>query len=279
MYKLIFLLLLAPNFSFAQNDYDKVVFLYGDHEFEQSSTQHLYGNKVVFRKKASSESKALDTLDIGSEITIVKKSKETSNYNGIEWNWYKVKYSGKTGFILGGLIALASEEINGDRYLVTTSKDKKEEQDYESVILNYRILTSSGKFRSGKTQLHTDAFLIHATDNKGLDGVESILYIDYFAEACGVDGGGIYIFYDGNKLNEIISVSSVSDGGVFWFNEELTFPSDENGEEGYIIYEREHGESIDEEMIWTKAVTNTLFLKWEDGAITPNPRDLEFGEN
>lgn len=279
MYRLILLLLLAPTFTFAQDDYDKVVFLYSEHEFKESSIQYLYGDKVVFRKKASSEAQSIDTLAIGSEITILKKSKETLNYNGIEWNWYKVKYNGKTGFILGGLLSLTSEEINGDRYLVTASKEKKEDEEFETTILHYRILTSTGKFRTGKAQLYTDAFSIQVSDNKGLEGVSSILFIEYFVEACGVDGGGIYIFYDGNNLKEALRVARVTDGGAFWFYEELTFPTDENGQEGIIIYEREQGEEVNEEFAWTKAVRNSLFLKWENGKITPNPKDLEFGEN
>lgn len=279
MYKLLFLFLLTSSVSFSQTDYDKVIYFYGNFEFEESSTQYLYGNNVVLRKKASSESTALDTLAIGSEITILKKSKKESDYNGLSWSWYKVKQGKKKGYILGGLISLASDEINGDRYLTTVSTVKKEDEEYTPRILNYRILTSTGKFRTGKTPLSTSAFTIQASDNKGVEGVESILYIDFVAEACGVDGGGVYVFYDGNKLKEAIQVSSVSDGGVFWFHEELTFPADENGQDGYIIYEREYGEEVNEEYMWTRSVKNTLYLKWEDGEITPNPSDLKFDEN
>ena len=38
--------------------------------------------------------------------------------------------------------------------------------------------------------------------------MESVLYIDYYAEACGVDGGGIYIFNDGEKLIEAMATYS-----------------------------------------------------------------------
>lgn len=275
MYKLLFILLIISNSSFGQSEYTKVVSFYNQYVeiFDQGSTQYLYGDNVKFRKKPSTESKVLDTLSIGSEVLILKKSKETMSYNGMNWNWYKVDHGGTIGYVLGALIAVISEEIDGDRYLISMSKNESEEQ-----FAHYRLLTENGEYKTGKTELFTGAFTVHVHNDRGVEGIESMLFIDYYAEACGVDGGGIYIFYDGNNLKEAISVSSVSDGGVFWFSEELTFPNDEDGRNGVIIYEREHGLPVEENTNWYRSVINTIDLRWEEGAFTPNIDELDFDD-
>ncbi|NRA10539.1 MAG: hypothetical protein HRT57_01130 [Crocinitomicaceae bacterium] len=73
------------------------------------------------------------------------------------------------------------------------------------------------------------------------------------------------LFNDGEKLIEAISVSSVFDGGQFWFTEELTFPNDKGGE-------------VDEEPYWTKTEINRLNLKWTDGKFFPNVEELDFDQ-
>ena len=103
-----------------------------------------------------------------------------------------------------------------------------------------------------------------------------MIFIDYYAEACGVDGGGIYIFNDGEKLITAMDVSSLVEGGSFWFSEELTFPNDKEGEKGVVIYEREHGQEIDEDTQWMKTNINRLNLKWENGVFSPNVSELDF---
>ncbi len=270
MSKLLLVFLFISSFSYAQ---DEVVQFYGDHQFEKASTQYMFGDNVKLRKKPSTDSDVLDTLTIGSAVSIIKMSKETMTYRGIDWNWYKIDFDGQIGYVLGGLIALTHEEIGDYQYLVSL-KDNDEDRRF----IQYRIKNKKGEYVSGETELLTGAFSIEAYDDRGIDGIKNMLFINYYAEACGVDGGGIYIFYDGLQLIKAIEVSSVVDGGVFWFNEEVTFPNEEDGQKGVIVYEREHGYVINEELNWTKAEINTLMLKWEDGKMTPDVNELDFDQ-
>jgi hypothetical protein len=140
-------------------------------------------------------------------------------------------------------------------------------------------VTGGTSFLSGELSLETSAFSLDVFDDRGVEGIDHILYVNYYAEACGVNGGGVYLFYDGEQLAEAMDISSVADGGVFWFSEDLIFPDDEKGEEGYIIYEREHGESMDENMLWDRTVSNRVYLKWENGQFTPDISELDFGDH
>lgn len=239
-------------------------------EFEKGSTELLYGNQVVLRSKPSASADALDTLLICEKIKIIEKSNEIMSINGIESNWYKVIANNKTGYILSGLIALDHKEINGKTYLIT--KAFHDDRFYARV----RVVNKDKQFYGHETTLETNAFSIELFDNRGLTGIEDMIMIDLYSEACGVDGGEIYLFNDGHKLTEKIRLSSVGDGGIFWFNESVKFPSDEGGLEGFLVYEREYGELINEELNWYKTTIDALNLEWKDGVFTPDVSTFNF---
>lgn len=255
--------------TYCQDEETRIVGSY--YTFENGSTQLLYGDNVVFRKEPNASSESIDTLFIGTEIKIIYKTEETMSLNGIESYWYKVKHGKKTGYILGGLIALDHREIDDVKYLVTVaSRDDR-------YFVRARVLNPDGSYFGHESSLNTNAFYLEVFDNRGLDGIKNMLVINLFAEACGVDGGAIYLFNDDIRLIDAIHLASVSDAGVFWFNESLTFPTDEDGFEGVIYYERNSGEYLDEELEITREVTNTAVLRWINGAFYPNVEEIDFG--
>lgn len=264
--------------SSAQTEDQRIVSSY--YEFEEGSTEYLYGDKVVFRAGPSSTAKAIDTLSIGSEIKIVRKTEETTSFNGLDWNWYKVKVGRKSGYILAGLIALDHLKYDDIVYLVTVAgiDQSTEDWDYIDYKVRTRVILPSGEFYGHESKLNTNSFYIEAFGNRGLDGVDNMLRVNLIAEACGVDGGEIYLFNTGSRLIEGISLSSVSDGGVFWYTEKVIFPGDEKGWDGIVQYEREYGEYMNDEMNWTKATIHSLSLKWENEQLSPNIQEFEFGE-
>ena len=207
--------------SFSQSDYEDQHIVGSYIDFEAGSKAYLYGDKVVFRSEPNAEAKALDTLSIGSEITIVHKTDHTTSLNGLDWNWYKVKVGRKSGYILSGLIALDRVKFENMTYLVTIAGVNHVEEDYEytDFKLRARSLQSNGEYYGHETDLPTSAFYITASDNRGLDGLKSMLVIHLYAEACGVDGGEIYLFNNGERLYTGLSLSNVADAGAFWFNE------------------------------------------------------------
>jgi len=274
----LFSLLIIGLSAFAQYEDQRIVSSY--YEFEEGSTELLYGDNVVFRSGPSSSSKAIDTLEIATEIKIIQKSDEKAKMNGLEWNWYKVKIGRKTGYILGGLIALDHIRRDDVLFLVTMAGINRNSDDYEYVDykVRTRMIRADGEYYGHESDLNTNAFYIEASNNRGLDGVYNILCINLFAEACGVDGGKIYLFDSGERLIEALQLVSVSDAGAFWYTEEVIFPDDEHGWDGIVRYEREQGEYLNDELYWTKATIHTLNLKWEGDHFTPNIKEFEFGE-
>jgi hypothetical protein len=265
--------------SSAQSEDQRILSSY--YEFEEGSTEFLYGDNVVFRAGPSSSAKAIDTLSIGSEIKIVRKTEETTNFNGLDWNWYKVKVGRKSGYVLAGLIALDRVKYDDVIYLVTVAGINQSNDDYEYIDyrVRTRVIRADSEFYGHESKLNTNSFYIEAFGNRGLTGVDNMLRINLYAEACGVDGGQVYLFNTGSRLVEGISLSSVSDGGVFWYTEKVIFPGDDDGWGELVHYEREYGEYMNDDMTWTKATVHSLSLKWENDAFTPNIQEFEFGED
>lgn len=279
--RIVFLLsiLLLRCSAFAQSEDQRIV--RPDYEFEKGSTELLYGDNVVFRSEPSSSSDAIDTLLIGTEVKIIEKSDAKSSINGLEWNWYKVKVGRKTGYILGGLIALDHLHFDDAVYLVTMAGVNRRDDDFEYIDykVRTRVLGPTYEYYGHESKLNTDVFYIEATGNRGIEGIGHIFVINLYAEACGVDDGQIYLFNDGLRLIEALRLSVVSEAGAFWYSETVIFPEDEGGWDGVVQYKREYGEPKDEDYNWTKAVVHTLNLKWENDHFTPNIQEFEFGED
>lgn len=276
---LLFSFLILAFTASAEYEDQRIVSSY--YEFEEGSTEYLYGDNVVFRSEPSSSAKALDTLSIGSKIEIVRKTDETTSLNGLDWNWYKVKVGRKTGYILAGLIALDRIKYDDLVYLVTVAgtNQSMDEYEYTDYRVRARVLLPSGEFYGHESKLNTNSFYLEAHGNRGLKGVKNMLVIHLNAEACGVDGGAIYLFNNGSRLIEGLSLSDVSEGGVFWYSEKVIFPEDEDGWGDAVRYEREYGEYMNDDMNWTKATVHALVLNWENDQFTPNIQEFEFGED
>lgn len=168
------------------------------------------------------------------------------------------------GYVLGGLIALTHQEINNEIYVVTIKK----EADNEVIIT--RLVRAGSPYIEILNELATGQFSIKAYDSRGLNNVVNMVHIDYLSEACGVEGGGIYLFNDGENVVTAFEYSQISDAGAYWYNEEYIFPSDENGVPKKIVYEKESGSYQDEETNWIEIEKTQRELEWKEGQLVPN---------
>ena len=239
-------------------------------EFEIGEVKLLYGDNVVLRNKPSMEAMAIDTLSIASSVTVMENTKKVITVNGRESNWYKVKTASSSGYIAGGLIALDTMAHNGGIYLLITSGPDNDQRFRVRYLKNGDFYGKEGSLGQSQFQLKVDG-------NRGLKTIEGMLILELFAEACGHDGGQHYIFNDGQRLYNAIHCSSIADGGVFWFDETLEFP-DERGWGDHITYEREFGESINEELNITRATSYIVPMEWTEDGFYPNVSELNFKE-
>lgn len=255
---------------FAQDDYERVAYPYK--YFDKGSTQYLYGNNVVLRSEPRVEGKAVDTLTIGTSLIIMDHTEEQATINGFTTIWYKVKVGRKTGYVAGSLIAASHVLSEGKLYMAIYAGSHEEQK------LRCRVLRQDGEFYGHEIDLPTSAFYITTKSAASLEGIENVVVVNLFAEACGVDGGEILLFDNGTKLYKAMHLTRVSDAGVFWFVEALKFPEDEGGMEDYFVYEREIGEYLDEELMWTRSTNNTVYIQWKGDHFEPDLESLNFDE-
>ena len=265
MNKLLLIFLCIFKIGFGQD----TKYLSENYEFKTGEIAYMFGNDVKLRNQPNTESDVLSLLKIGKQIEIVEKSNSKMEFDGIESPWYKVKTNDKVGFVLGSLISL-DRAINGNlTYLISLKKDGSK------LFLKTRVLENELEFKENISQLFTKEFSIKATGNNGLEKIKSIFEIDYLAESCGVNGGGIYLFYNGNDLIKAIDYTQVADADLYWFIEDYIFPNDKDGIKGKIVYKSEIGETKEYETAWTESKITRRILEWNGKEIYPKIKTEE----
>jgi len=259
MNKIIIFFLLISTFCFSQ----EFQFNSPYSDLESGKDYYLFGNDVTFRKEPNNKSKVIDVLAIGTKIQIIEKTNETIDDLGIVSNFYKVKHNDQIGYILGSLISLEKKELGESKYFYTYQKKG------DKYYLIIRHFNEKSEVNEVIIELETNDFSLEIYGNKGVEGIENIIYVNYLAEACGINGGGIYIFQTNSMLKKVFSITEISEAGVNWMNEKLIFPNDKKGITGKIVYEKEVGSYIDEETNWVEINQVSRELEWKNGKLLP----------
>ncbi len=228
-------------------------------EFSLNDKVVLFGNDVKLRSEPNTTSKTLELLPILSKLTVLEKTTKIFLYNGIENPWYKVKTTNnQEGYVVGGLLALDSKKVDNWTYLVQLKLNEE-----KWFVVLRAVQENSSEYIETTHQLANSTFSVKTYSNKGVEGIKNIIYLDYMAEACGEEGGGVYFFNNGTSLLKAAEVSSVADGGLYWLHEDLIFPNDRKGKAGRIIFISEHGEVIEEDSNYKKETLVSKEFIWE----------------
>ncbi|SHG43869.1 SH3 domain-containing protein [Flagellimonas flava] len=254
-------LLFTINFTNAQN----IPCSQAECDFQKGEQVYVFGNDVKLRAQPSTSSKVLELLKIGEWVEILEKTEFSWPYRGFESPFYKVKYDQATGYILGGLLSGKRKTLNGKHYYFALAKEG------EQTFMNVRHV-KNGTYHEKKVRLkHTD-ISIKVLDDKGLPGLDGILYLDYLSEACGVESGGVYLFVQGGDISNMASLSRVAEAGVYYRSEQFIFPFDKGGLPDKVLFKKEQGEVFDETTNWTKTTVEIRELSWVNGELVPNFR-------
>ena len=258
---IFYILALIPLVTFSQNE--KV--LTPEMIFNNGDTVFLFGNNVKLRTEPNTSSNVTTLLPINSKITIISKTENSQEFNGMSSFWYEVKTETARGYILGGLIAIEKLSLGNTHFLITL---KQKDDNYYAVTRVVR--NNETAYTENDFLLNNEIFSVQAFPNKGLKNIDNIIFFNYLSEACGENGGGIYVFYSNNKLIKALDVVSISDAGVYWESEQLVFPLDEDGVTDKIVYKKEELEVVDEESKWSETKTTTAQLTWDGEKLTPD---------
>lgn len=229
--------------------------------FVEGSSTYIYGENVRVRKTPEvREDNVAETLPAGYPVKILQKTDKSMAQNGFREYWCKISFnkSGRemNGYVWGGLIAAGHINIGKDLFLLGFKK-YGEEHGFTGecrLIRDGRILSSlpvSLHFiPSGEANpFYGYSISIKLNDNMGLPGLEKIVAINNDYGACGYPRGNIWIGVASGKLYYLGIDSSVSEAGVFHYEEQMIFPSQDKtlkGEVRLVIENFEFDEKIND---------------------------------
>lgn len=216
----------------------------------------VFSDVAYIRDYPSLEGKLLDSIIQGQKITITSSGYNGNTIKGFRTPWHQVSYQKgnviKTGFIWLGLLALGRQvDEDGIQYLYGFDRytpSTGEQPAYYTC--GVKIFTSTGKliskynyrFEHGD-QTFTESKLL---PNMGLDGLRKILRIAFIGEACGIPSEYYYMGWDGNHGINMPRKYTVSDAGIYYYEESLLFPTEHQKEHNIVYKLIEEGEAIDE---------------------------------
>jgi hypothetical protein len=226
-------------------------------------------------KYPSKKSPVIDHLPMNASLTIDTAIQVDYSLLENRPEFYKVRYKGKKGYIQSTELAnyriIDSKTQTTFLFYFNTEQEQHLEEDYIEYHYNlfYKELYNNSIVQEGYLKLRDDFFQLFLTDPRGLTDIKKLFIIDYFSEACGEDGGQDYYTWTPGNFYFIAHISEVGDGGVFYFVENLIFPSDSTGESNKIKYESIEFELFDEETNWFTEIHNYRTYNWVGGAMQP----------
>ena len=225
------------------------------------------------------KARQIDSLQINTPIKILNITTENYTMGIRKAPWYEVSYQKgneqKTGYLWGGNIALAYGKKDQTEYLLGAIGTIDLASSLNSrLVLHVKLFA----FENGK-QVDQISFswgelnFISMTigDNKGLEGVKTIVRIDNAGEACGVPTLTNYYLWTGKTFYPLNTLTNVSDAGVFYSSEEYIFPSDKGGKKSQIIMKAEAAEFDENEKLIKKEKFKATFLWTGERVILQKP--------
>lgn len=233
MKKAVFLLIMIISFPLSAETKSSVC-IFGSLE---KGDLYLFDDNVRIRKTPEiSDDNVLATLPAGFLVSVTERTEKIMAMNGFSSNWYRVGYSinGKkeSGYVWGGLLSIGYIKAGSDIFLLGIKNF-----DSQKGFTGECRLISGGKIASSLTvQLYdlpdgsANPFYgynvtLSLNDGMGLTGLSNVVDINCEYGACGYPFGHIWIGIADKKIYYLGKDSSVSEAGVFHYDERMVFPS------------------------------------------------------
>lgn len=253
------------NFSFAQES-EKVFGVY--EPIKKGEKVYVFDETCALKAEANLSSKTLMEIPLGEALNLETDYLIKENLRVINSPFVKVRFRGKTGYVHSSSLAFEKlvyeKEETSFLFQLSSPKDTIHGITIKEVYANKTVLNEV------KEPLPAESFSIYLSDNKGLTDVEKLLIIDFYAEACGMNGGIAYYSWSPSKLALIANLVALFDADVYAKEEKLIFPTDEGGKGGTVLFYSETNELVDEATEWINKTVVTRTYQWKDGALLPS---------
>ncbi len=261
----IALFLFLMQFSFGQET-EKVFSIY--EPIKKGEKVYVFDEICSLKAQANLSSKTLIEIPLGEAIILENDFLIKDSLRATESPFIKVRFRGNTGYVRSSSLAFEklvyAKEKTSFLFQLNSPKDTIHGITIKEVYANKTVLNEV------KEPLPAESFRIYLSDNKGLTDVEKLLIIDFYAEACGMNGGIAYYSWLPSKLALIANLLAVFDADVYAKEEKLIFPADEGGKDGTVLFYSETNELVDEATDWINKTVVTRTYHWKDGALLPS---------
>ena len=229
--------------------------------FVEGSKTYIFGENVRVRQAPEiKDNNVIETLPAGYPVKIIQRTDKPMAQNGFREYWCKISFSknGKEvqGYAWGGVIAAGHVAIGKDLFLLGFKK-YEEEHGFSGecrLIRKGEIISRLPVvlhfIPSGEANpFYGYSISMKINDGLGLTGLENIVAINNDYGACGYPRGNVWVGVAKGKLYYLGIDSSVSEAGVFHYEEQMIFPSQDKtlkGEVRLVIENFEFDEKIND---------------------------------
>ena len=225
--------------------------------FQKWDTAYVFADMAYIREYPNLQAQVIDSLSHGNQLVINSEGYNGDIIRGFYAPWHEVKYikdnQQKTGFIWLGLLALNGSKNNeGELFIYGFKKFKPAtaytHDYYESelkVFNNQEELITKETFHAElNSQTGTETKLL---PGMGLENIQNIHRIGFLGEACGISSQYYYFAWNGKNLIHFPDKMTISDAGVFYYEETILFPSEHTGDPSMIYKNIIDAENISED--------------------------------
>lgn len=222
---------------------------------EKGDTLTVFADTAYIRDKPARNAQKVHLVTAGTKLVLLN-NEANQKISGFDAAWAYVRFFrngvAAEGYIWRGLLALGSYQRNNQYFMYSLDhaipdKDKDMPSTYYAKI---KVLDAALQPLAAKTWQLTSSDALSFTEGKllgnmGLEGITSILRINFSGEACGIPDDYYYWGWTGTSFLLLPGKTNLSDAGVFYHSETLLFPTEPGGQAGKIVKQIEDGEVLE----------------------------------
>ena len=227
------------------------------HTFKDSSAR-VFVNMAYIRTEPSSKSQLQDSLALGTPVTFLDDEGYHATFiRGMELPWHRIQYQAdgktRTGYIWLGLLSIDQQvdAKTGQLFMYGFAWKSNDPNDayywVEAKVLdkNLQLLNTKGFPFYHAEQSYSMSEL---QQGNSIATAKQTYSIRFLGEACGISSIHQALAFDGKQLILLPRTSSVSDAGVYYYDEELKFPKKHQLGKDIVLKTIETGEAEDYDM-------------------------------
>ena len=223
------------------------------YHFNIDSITYVFVNMANIREQANPNSALIDSISLGTPVKIIQENSQTfTEIKGMKLPWIKIEYQvnnqKKKGYIWAGLLSLDTkiDQKTGNKFIFGIAWKSNE------IVKPYywveaKVLSKENNLLASNSFPYYPFYQGYAYANlentNSILNSENIYSITFTGEACGIPTNTFQLAWNNNKLIPLPSLTSVSDAGIYYHEEELIFPQDHKKGKDLLYKRIEEGES------------------------------------